>query len=131
MSGIYETIDSLDKDAVVAGQNMAYGGKGLNIEQFTKNASVIEETIIRSKEEGSELILIIPPALFGQWRGHARTLKFAQKMKDLYNVEVLDASMTMMNNPHYYYDSYHLNTQGVVYFTRNYLRPALLKMAEH
>ena len=118
-------LDSLNIDVVMNGQNVAYGGTNLNLIQFNKSIKIVEETIKLAKNNNSEVILLIPPALFGKWRGHQETICFAELMKDKYsNVKIIDGSETILN-PEYYYDNHHLNTDGIVLFTKNYLLPML------
>ena len=116
------TLVSLDKKTVDEGQDMAYGGSELDMTQFQKASNVIEEIITISKEENSEVILLIPPALFGKWRGHTETFFFAKTMKKKYpNVKIFDGSETELR-PEFYYDNHHLNTNGIIHFTNKYLK---------
>ena len=113
---------SLDKKAIDEGQDMAYSGSELDMIQFQKTSKIIEKTIKISKENNSEVILLIPPALFGKWRGHTETLFFAKTMEKKYsNVKTFDGSETELK-PEFYYDNHHLNTNGVIHFTNNYLK---------
>ncbi|NCD41334.1 MAG: hypothetical protein EOL88_04505 [Bacteroidia bacterium] len=112
----------LNKKLVDEGQNLAYGGSELNISRFHKASKIIEKTIRIAKEKNSEVILLIPPALFGKWRGHTETITFAKILEKKYpNVTIFDGSETVLK-PEFYYDNHHLNTNGVIYFTENYLK---------
>lgn len=114
-------LDSLDMKAVKEGQNYAYNGDGLNYKRFQKSIEIIEKIIRISNTNGSNVYLITPPALFGKWRGHDDTEKFALKMQRTYpNVFYFDASETVLE-PIYYYDNHHLNTKGIILFTEKYL----------
>lgn len=119
------SLDSLDSAAVSKGQDIAYSGSNLNMTQFIKSTMIVEKLILISKQEDIEVSLLIPPALFGKWRGHEETLNFAKEMQKKYtNVDVLDGSETVLE-PKYYYDNHHLNTAGIIYFTQSFLKPFL------
>ena len=118
-------MDSLNLEKVQEGQNIAFNGPELNYKQFNSSIAIINETIELAEQNGSELVLVIPPALFGKWKGHEQLLAFAQFMEEKHsNVQVFDGSETVLN-PEFYYDSHHLNTAGIVYFSENYLKPLL------
>lgn len=117
-----QSLDSLDYDIVKNGQNLAYSGSSLNYNRFNESKKIIEKTILLAKTNNTKIILLIPPALFGKWRGHQSTYDLAMDMKTKYsNVDVFDGSETVLK-PDLYYDSHHLNTNGVVYFTKKYLK---------
>lgn len=125
IDGLETALDSLDMNAVSKGQDAAYSGSNLNMTQLVKSTKVVEKLILISKQEDIEVILLIPPALFGKWRGHEETLGFANEMQKKYtNVKVFDGSETVLE-PKYYYDNHHLNTAGIVYFTQLFLKPFL------
>ena len=69
-------------------------------------------------------MLIIPPALFGKWKGHEETVEFCRIMNVKYGVSFHDFSMSVLE-PKLYYDHHHLNTNGVEYFTEKFLKLAL------
>ncbi|WP_157698925.1 hypothetical protein [Bernardetia litoralis] len=120
-----DSITYLDREAVKKGQNIAYSGDSLDMEQFRKATKLVEETIQLAADNDSKVVLLIPPALFGKWRGHQETIDFANEMNQKYkHIEVFDASETVLK-PNFYYDNHHLNTKGVVYFTTNYLKPLI------
>ncbi|WP_442264573.1 hypothetical protein ACSIGC_09410 [Tenacibaculum sp. ZS6-P6] len=120
-------LDSLNLKNVISGQDLAYSGLKLDTIQFQQSVKHVEMTIKLAKEKGDQIILLIPPALFGKWRGHQETSNFAKKMENMYsNVSFFDGSETVLK-PKYYYDSHHLNTEGVIYFTRKYLKVLLKK----
>ena len=115
-------LDTLDIDIVKKGQNLAYSGKALNMVRFNYSCEILEESITLAKNNETKVKLVIPPALFGKWRGHDETLNFAIQMKNKYNnVDYLDASETVFK-PEFYYDNHHLNTDGIIYFIKNYLK---------
>uniref|UniRef100_UPI00404A13CD hypothetical protein n=1 Tax=Flavobacterium sp. TaxID=239 RepID=UPI00404A13CD len=117
-----EEVDSLNKNTIELGQNMAFNGPVLNTEQFKKSIKSVEKTIKLAALHDSEVILVIPPALFGKWRGHQETLDFAKNMQTKHpNVTIFDGSETILD-PQFFYDSHHLNTKGIELFTEKYLK---------
>lgn len=119
------SLKSIDSLAIIEGQNLAYGGESMNFDQFEKTSNIIEQTVSFANEADIDMLLIIPPALFGQWRGHNEVLKFAEKLKNNYqNVGVADYSNSILE-PQLYYDNHHLNTKGIVQFTETYLKPVI------
>ena len=109
---------------VKKGQNLAYAGDDLYLNQFKKSTKIVEQTIKLAINANIEIILLIPPALFGKWRGHQETLNFMESMEQKYNLKIIDCSESVLD-PILYYDSHHLNTKGVVYFTNKYLKPII------
>jgi len=116
-------LSELDSAKVTVGLNSTYK-KGLAHYQFTRSSIIVEQTIQLINNNSSSCILIIPPALFGKWNGHNETLEFAEKMKKKYGVKVYDYSESILD-PKYYYDHHHLNSDGVMFFSRKYLLPIL------
>lgn len=115
------SLEQLNMKAVVDGQNYAYNGENLNFERLDKSKKIVEDVIRLANEKNSKVYLIIPPALFGKWRGHKEVEKFASELQNKYdNVIYFDGSETIQQ-PQYYYDNHHLNTDGVVKFTKEHL----------
>ena len=94
--------------------------EGERADEFQRNCIKVEETIRLSIANNSEIIFFIPPALFGKWQGHYETMDFLEKMREKYGVNYYDFSESVLI-PKYYYDHHHLNSDGVDYFTENYL----------
>ena len=118
-------LDSLDLNTVKKGQNMAYTGSDLNFTRFNKTSKKIEETVKLAAKNNSDVIFIIPPALFGKWRGHQETYDFAVSLQNKYpNVKLFDGSEKVLT-PQLYFDNHHLNTKGIVFFTEKYLKPLI------
>jgi hypothetical protein len=118
-----EQLNVIDSNAVASGQQLVYNDS-LGFHRFNKSIERVEETIQLALKNYSNVILVIPPVLFGKWEGHYNVENFAKKMQKIYGVEYYDFSMSVLS-PEYYYDHHHLNTNGVVYFTNNYLKPIL------
>ena len=118
-----EKLDSIDFKVVSAGQKLVYNDS-VAFNRFNRSIDRVDETIQLALNNHSNVILVIPPALFGKWKGHYRVEEFAKRMQKLDGVEYYDFSESVLV-PEYYYDHHHLNTNGVVYFTENFLKPIL------
>ena len=116
-----EKLLRLDTAVVNAGFKMAYL-EGESLEIFTKNSNMVEQTIKVAQAHNSVIIFIIPPALFGKWKGHNETIDLCKRMKEKYNTGYYDFSESILT-PGYYYDHHHLNSDGVAFFTENFLAP--------
>ena len=116
-------LTKLDSAKVTSGLNFTYK-KVLAHYQFDRNTKIIEQTIQLIQKNNSSCIFIIPPALFGKWNGHNETMIFAKNMQQKYGVAVYDYSESVLE-PKYYYDHHHLNSDGVVFFAKNYLKRIL------
>jgi hypothetical protein len=116
-----EKLLALDTAVVNAGFKLAYL-EGENLSIFNKNCAQVESTIQLARANRSNIIFVIPPALFGKWKGHNETIEFCKKMKEKYNVSYYDLSESILT-PQHYYDHHHLNSAGVTYFTEKYLAP--------
>jgi hypothetical protein len=117
---------ALDSSAVSKIFSLAYLDDNSKL-VIQKNSELIEKTIELSFKYQTKIILFIPPALFGKWRGHEQTVDFCEKMKNKYKIPYFDFSMSVLD-PKYYYDHHHLNTNGIVYFGNNYLKPGILSI---
>lgn len=120
-----QILDHIDYQEIEDGQDLAYG-KTLSMEQFYKNVQTIKQTIELAKSHNSKLIFVIPPAVFGQWRGHNEVLEFGRELALDKNVSFYDFSNAILDT-HYYYDHHHLNTTGVEFFAEKYLRSIITK----
>jgi len=116
-----QKLDSIDNNIVNAGQKSVYKDS-ISLQRFNKSVDRFEETIQLALENKSNVVLVIPPALFGKWKGHSNVEEFAKQMDNLEGVKYYDFSESVLL-PEYYYDHHHLNTDGVIYFTENYLKP--------
>jgi|GEM_PF-1233133 len=118
-----DKLDSIDQNAVIAGQELVYRDS-IRFHTFFKNVTILEKTIQMARNHHSKIILIIPPALFGKWRGHVFVERLAQGLQRKYGIEYHDFSESVLE-PRFYYDHHHLNTEGVVHFTETYMKPIL------
>ncbi|MBD0400816.1 hypothetical protein [Flammeovirga sp. EKP202] len=120
-----EKLNHIDNNAVDIGFEMVYQDSLSTKNRYHKSIKRVEETINLAINNNSKVILIIPPALFGKWKGHNEIVSFAKKMETLKAVEFYDFSESILS-PEYYYDHHHLNTRGIIYFTDKFLKPILV-----
>ncbi len=121
LKAMTEKLERIDSNAVLEGQALIFRDS-IQFDRFNKNVVLIEDLIRKAKSNQSEVVLIIPPALFGKWRGHIFVERLAEGIKRKYGVEYYDFSESILE-PSYYYDHHHLNTKGVFYFTETFLKP--------
>ena len=113
----------LDREKVNEGLKEAYlDGEDLKI--FEKNCNKVEKTIIEAYRHRTKVTFIIPPALFGKWKGHSEAIEFAKNMKKKYGTAYYDNSESVLN-PEYYFDHHHLNSDGIDYFVEKYFKLTL------
>lgn len=122
--GMFDALTALDSTKVRKGQDLAYSGKPINNARFQKSKHGVEAIIKLARDHDSEVVLFIPPALFGKWRGHDETAALGALLAKQENVSFYDFSESVLE-PKYYYDHHHLNTPGVVHFTEQFLQPVL------
>lgn len=117
-------LEKLDSATVARGQEIAFNNVSEDPKRFAISVEKVQKTIELARSHGAEVVLFIPPALFGKWRGHEMTKKFGEKAALQKGVSFYDFSETVLE-PKYYYDHHHLNTEGVVHFTEKFLKPVL------
>ncbi|HPI09992.1 MAG TPA: hypothetical protein PLK63_03080 [Catalimonadaceae bacterium] len=117
-------LEKLDSATVAKGQELAFNSGSEDMKRFAFSADILQQTIDLARSHGTEVVLFIPPALFGKWRGHEITKKFGEKVALQKGVSFYDFSETEFD-PKFYYDHHHLNTYGVVHFTEKFLKPVL------
>ncbi len=120
-----EKLERIDTSIINEGLKMVYDDE-MALTRFNQSAEKIKETIHLALTNNTDVVLIIPPALFGKWKGHDDVEKFAKEMQKLDNVDFYDFSESILSAK-YYYDHHHLNTNGITYFTENYLIPIFNK----
>ena len=117
-------LDSLDHTKVEEGIKAAYLN-GMEEEVFENRRVLIGKILSECRKNNSDVCFIIPPALFGKWRGHDAVISFLGQLQEQDpTITWYDFSESILD-PKLYYDHHHLNTAGVVYFTENYLKKAL------
>jgi hypothetical protein len=117
-------LEKLDSVTVAKGQDLAFNSLSEDTTRFAISAEKVQQIIDLARSNGTEVVLFIPPALFGKWRGHDMTKKWGEKTALQKGVSFYDFSESVLE-PQYYFDHHHLNTPGVVYFTEKYLKPVL------
>ncbi len=118
-------LTQIDSQAVKQGQIMAYGNS-ISKKQFEKSKLQFENTLNLALKNKTEIILIIPPALFGKWQGHDEVEKFAQNLQNKYVDKIKYYNHSeVIKNPKLYYDHHHLNSNGVDFYINNYLKMVL------
>jgi hypothetical protein len=125
-----DTIESafltkLDTAAVAAGLKEAYRD-GMSDTVFKEECNEMKKIVELAQEHHSTVIFILPPALFGKWPGTEKTIDFLKQLQPVYHTDYYDFSDSI-KDPTMYYDHHHLNTKGVVYFTKKYLKTVLGK----
>ena len=116
-------LEKIDSAEIKKGFDIAYNN-GLDENRYNKSCLAIEKTIKLALENNSKFVFIITPAIFGKWPGHDQTLEFAKEMEVKYNVPCYDFSESVKELS-YYKDHHHLNSDGVEYFTLNFLKSIL------
>lgn len=116
-------LTGINRFAVQHGFKLAYLD-GMKDEIIADNLSILKEIIKDANKNNSNIIFIIPPALFGQWPGHDNICTKMEKLKNELNFQFYDFSNSILE-PEYYYDHHHLNTEGVEYFTNQFLKPII------
>jgi hypothetical protein len=118
---INETVlEKYDSASVKWGFSQAYPN-GLDSVTFKKNKEIILKTVKLANENNAEMIFLFTPAMFGGWPGHKEVLEFLHEIKKEYNIKIYDYS-EVCYNINYYRDHHHLNSNGVTWFTENYLK---------
>lgn len=122
-TGKFYHLDSINHQAIQKGFAAAYRG-GIDTASFRHNEIVIEQIIKTAQAHGTAVIFITTPTLFGDWPYHNEVVTLMQKMHKKYGIKYYDFAKAI-NDPHLFYDHHHLNTPGIVYFVKNFLKPAL------
>lgn len=106
---------------IQSGFKLAYVN-GLEHNTFERNKEVIKKTIELAKNNNIKLSFIVTPSTFGKWPGHDIVCNFLDSLKLESNIEVYDFSSIYLHKYEYFYDHHHLNTNGVVSFSKDYLK---------
>lgn len=117
-----KTLEKVDTLAVEEG--FKYYIYDVSEDQFKRSCNIIEDEVSFALKHNTKIVFIIPPTAFGKWPENDKVVSFIQEMKQRYGCQYFDFSESVLE-PKYYYDHFHLNTDGVVYFTENFLQPAL------
>ena len=118
-----DALTEIDEEEVQRGFIAAM--KDTNLEMsFEKNVELVIKTLELCKKNQTEVVFIIPPALFGQWPGHKKCDSLSKAFIEEYNISYFDFSESILE-PELYYDHHHLNTPGVLEFLEKHLKPSL------
>ncbi len=90
-------------------------------DRFKASKQILVKTIDLARSHNTDITFIIPPNLLGTKRGLTKVYKFLKEMENEKGIKVNDFSESVVI-PSYYYDYHHLNSEGVTYFTENYLK---------
>lgn len=118
-----DSLTYIDSIAIQEGIEKAYKD-GFDKEVFNRAANITEELIKTAQNNGSAIIFITTPTLFGDWPHQEDIASFMFEMNKKYGTKYFNFA-NCINNPHLYYDNHHLNTKGIEYFTEKFLKPAL------
>lgn len=114
-------IENINAVSVFKRYNVVYPND-LDEEVFRDKSALFERiTAYIDKKQNHNLIFVVPPGLI-EWPGHDNMISLLKEIKIQYGIPYYDFSDSM-KELEYYKDHDHLNTKGVEYFTRNYLKP--------
>jgi hypothetical protein len=120
------TLEKFDTTQIIDGFKRAYVN-GLEFDTFEKNKELMQKTVELAKKNNIDITFIVTPSTFGEWPGHEHVMDFMGELKEEYGTQIFDFSRVYLHQNEYFYDHHHLNSDGVVKFTREYLKPMLNK----
>jgi len=120
------TLEKFDTTQIIDGFKRAYVN-GLEFDTFEKNKELMRKTVELAKKNNIDITFIVTPSTFGEWPGHEHVMYFMGELKEEYGTQIFDFSRVYLHQNEYFYDHHHLNSDGVVKFTREYLKPMLNK----
>lgn len=118
-----DVIGEVDSLAVVK-LLMGYFNPDSAGDRFNKSCNTLEKEIQFVREMNTKVVFVIPPSVFGYLPGQDSTLVFVERMFHEHGVPFYDFS-GVMKDPKYYYDHVHLNTNGVIHFMQDFMKPGL------
>ncbi len=119
-------LEKVDSAKIEHGFKLAYVD-GLEFDTFEKNKGLMKETLELARKNNIGITFIVTPSTFGQWPGHEEVMQFMDELKKGYGTNVYDFSNVYLGQKQYFYDHHHLNTDGVVKFTREYFKSVVDK----
>ncbi|MFW5832104.1 MAG: hypothetical protein ACOCVA_07610 [Prolixibacteraceae bacterium] len=117
-------LEKIDSTVINNGFKLAYVN-GLEFDTFEKNKKLMRKTVELAKKNNIGITFIVTPSTFGEWPGHEHVMDFMSELKEKYGSEVYDFSRVYLGQKKYFYDHHHLNSDGVVKFTKEYLKPLM------
>ncbi|MBS4012734.1 MAG: hypothetical protein KGZ97_03085 [Bacteroidetes bacterium] len=117
-----KVLGKIDSLVIQKGLDAAYVN-GLELDALERNKKYLVNTIKFVQQNNINITFIITPTLFGEWPGHEDVMAFMKEIKEEYNVNTYNFCCVYPDNLEYFYDHHHLNTPGVIQFTKEYLSP--------
>ncbi len=117
-------LEKIDSTVIDNGFKLAYVN-GLEFDTFEKNKKLMRETVELAQKHNIGITFIVAPSTFGEWPGHGHVMEFMDELKKEYGTEIHDFSRVYLGQKRYFYDHHHLNSEGVVKFTKEYLKPLM------
>jgi hypothetical protein len=117
-------LEQIDSAKIENGFKLAYVN-GLEFDTFEKNKKLVIKTIELAQRNNIGITFIVTPSTFGTWPGHEQVMTFMDEMKEKYGTSIHDYSEVYLHQKKYFYDHHHLNSDGVVKFTKEYLKPLM------
>lgn len=109
------------RDERIAKRNRYYYPTGIDQQNYTKYFKKFEEIILTAQQNNADIVFIIPPTLVKNDPGMENLSATLDILRQRYNIDYYDYSEVMTDHK-YFFDMEHLNTDGVIYFTENYLK---------
>ena len=97
---------------------------GVNSRFIDQYGRELELIIQMAKARGEEIVFISYPTLLGKVPGFDEMKSLLLKFEQRYNTKYYDFSEAI-HEPKYFEDHHHLNSLGIGYFTKGYLKPLL------
>lgn len=114
---------SYTKSQIIERLNFLYP-EGLTQNSFIKYTQSLNEVIQIAKKNNMKITFIVPTTLIKNLPGTNQTLKLLEKYKKDYNIMYYDYSNLIQDN-NLYGDEDHLNSDGISFFTKYYLKQIL------
>lgn len=111
-------IKGINAVSVVKRFNVVYP-ENLNRDVLHKKKLEFLQLIGYLEKQHSVLIFVIPPSII-QWPGYEELVALLNELQQTHGIPYYDFSNEALDKK-YFADHDHLNTEGVVYFTRHYL----------
>ncbi len=118
-------VATLEGKALVDRINYLYTD-AYNREEFEKTLQTLLETIRIAQNHGTRVVVIVPTTQFPEQLGDRFVLDALKEHASKSRYEYYNYS-TAITDPALYYDTDHLNTEGVLLFSEKYLKPILDK----
>jgi len=118
-----DSLLEIDSIKVQKGFDIAFAN-GLDTAVFNYNARIVEEIVKTAQKNGSDVVFINTPTLFGNWPHNEYIENLMADFHSKYEVNYYNFADSI-TEPKYYYDHHHLNTKGLVKFVEEQLKPTV------